>query len=284
MNRLALPHFSTFYRRLTILLVLLLLVAGCAPGTTPPPQPPVAGTTPATPALSSPQAVAALKKAQEAFNAAVQADQPTVAVPAASRQKYQEVVDTLKQEVLDQGNDSLKVSAYALLAFSQWRLGQYAQAVKTGEKGRQLYETAKLTSNPREYGMCLMVRGLAGASQTYQEYRHLQTSPTKEQAQNLTGRLEQAMRTIDSGNTYWGRQDDVALYANLWQLALVDAAVRIWTSGLPREVAQPEVCRWLGRAEQVFAKFPNPPYHWQDLALTYKSKFEKKKKAECQGR
>ena len=186
--------------------------------------------------------MAALKKAQAAFNTAVQGDQPTVAVPATSRQKYQEVVGTLKPEVLAQGNNSLKVSAYALLAFSQWRLGEYAQAVKTGEKGRQLYETAKLATNPREYGMCLMVRGLAGASQTYQEYRHLQTALTKEQAQDFTGRLEQDRRTIDSGNTYWDRQQDVALYANLWQLALVDAAVRIWTSGLPPEVAKPEVC------------------------------------------
>jgi hypothetical protein len=103
-------------------------------------------------------------------------------------------------------------------------------------------------------------------------------------AQNLTGRLEQAMRTIDSGNIYLERREDVALYANLWQLALVDSAVRIWTSGLPRQVSQPEVCRWLGRAEPVLAKFPDTAYQWQNLTLIYKNKFEKKKQAECQGR
>ena len=107
---------------------------------------------------------------------------------------------------------------------------------------------------------------------------------TKELAQNLSRRIEQAMRAIDSGNAYFNQQEDIAVYANLWQLALVDAAVRIWTSGLPREVSRPEVCRWLGRADLVFGKFPNDVYRWRNLTDTYKNKFEQKKKAECQGR
>lgn len=43
--------------------------------------------------------------------------------------------------------------------------------------------------------MCLMVGGLSAASQTYKEYENLQAPITKELAQNLTGRLEQAMRS-----------------------------------------------------------------------------------------
>jgi hypothetical protein len=63
-----------------------------------------------------------------------------------------------------------------------------------------------------------------------------------------------------------------------------NAAVRIWTSGLSREVSRPEVCRWLDRADPVFAKFSNAIYSWRNLTDTYKNKFEQKKKAECQGR
>jgi hypothetical protein len=129
-----------------------------------------------------------------------------------------------------------------------------------------------------------MVGGLCAASQAYKEYLNLQTSPTQEVAQNLTGRLEQAMRTIDSGNMYLNKLEPIAVYANLWQLALVDSAVRIWTSGLPRQVWQPEVCRWLNRAEPVLAKFPETGNPWQSITLDYKKKFEKQKQAECQGR
>lgn len=190
----------------------------------------------------------------------------------------------VEKEVLGQDNPSVNVSAYALLAFSQWRLDNFGKAMEAGEKGRRLFETAKLATNRRDYGMCLMVGGLGTASQAYKEYLSLQASPTQGVAQELTGRLEQAMRTIDSGNTYLDRQEPIAVYANLWQLALVDSAVRIWTSGLPRQVSQPEVCRWLGRAEPVLAKIPETGNPWQSITLNYKNKFEKKKQAECQGR
>jgi hypothetical protein len=279
MIRRPLSHPSHFYRGLSVLLLLLLLVTGCPQATGPgtaitPPPPPIPGI----------GAVASLENAQNLFNEAVRSDQPTVDVPAVSLQKYQQVVDTVEKEVLGKVKKPLEVGAYALLAFSQWRRENYAKAMEAGNRGRQLFETEKPDTNRRDYGMCLMVGGLCAASQAYKEYENLQAPMTKELAQNLTGRLEQAMRAIDSGNAYWDRLDDIAVYANLWQLALVDAAVRIWTSGLPREVSQPEVCRWLGRAEPVLAKFPDTTYRWQNLTVTYKNKFEQKKKAECQGR
>jgi len=278
MIRRPFSHSTPFYRGLSALLLILLLVAGCPlPG--PAPQP-----GPQPEPKPSLQGGISLKKSQDLFNEAVKTDQPTVNVPAASRQKYQQVVDTLEKEVLGKVNKSLEVNAYALQAFSQWRLGNYAKAMEAGDRGRQVFETEKMPGNRRDYGMCLIVGGLCAASQTYKEYENLQAPVTKELAQNLTGRLEQAMRAIDSGNAYLDRQEDIAVYANLWQLALVDAAVRIWTSGLPRQVSRPEVCRWLGRADSVFAKFPNAAYHWRNLTETYKKKFEQKKKAECQGR
>jgi hypothetical protein len=288
MIRRPLSHPTPCYRGLSVLLLLLLLVVGCATtdGTKPSTGQQVT-TPPITPQVlaSSPAAVPSLKKAQDLFNEAVKSDQPTaVNVPAASRQKYQQVVDTVEKEVLGRADASVNVSAYALLAFSQWRLDNFGKAMEAGEKGRRLFETAKLATNRRDYGMCLIVGGLCTASQAYKDYHSLQTSPTQEVAQNLTGRLEQAMRTLDSGNTYLDKQEPIAVYANLWQLALVDSAVRIWTSGLPPEVSQPEVCRWLSRAEPVFAKFPETGNPWQSITLDYKKKFEKKKQAECQGR
>jgi hypothetical protein len=42
------------------------------------------------------------------------------------------------------------------------------------------------------------------------------------------------MQVIDSGNLYLNARTHRG-YANLWQLALVDIAVRIW-AGLPKEV------------------------------------------------
>jgi hypothetical protein len=284
MIRCPLSHPTSVGRALRVLLLLLMIVGCTTTGGIGPQTAQQTGsqvTTPPPPA-SSPAAVLSLKQAQDLFNDAVKADQPTVNAPAAARQKYQQVVDLVEQKVLNQVDDSGKVSAYALVAFSQWRLGDYAKAMQAGEAGRHLYEATKLATNRRDYGMLLMVGGLSAASQTYQAYLNLQAAPTREQAQKLTGDLEQAMRAIDSGNLYLERQEPVTMYANLWQLALVDAAVRIWT-GLPKEVSQPEVCRWLGRAEPVLAKIPATGNPWQNLTVTYKNKFEQKKKAECQG-
>ncbi len=285
MIRHPLPHPALFYRPLSVLLLFLLLIVGCntTGGTgsqtvqqtssqvvAPPPPP------------SIPAPVLSLKQAQDLFNDAVRSDQPTVNTSSAARQKYQQVVELVEQKVLKQADDSGKVSAYALIAFSQWRLGNYARAMQAGEAGRHLYETTKLDSNRRDYGMLLLAGGLSVASQTYQVYLNLQVAPTQEQAQKLTGSLEQAMRAIDSGNLYVGPQEPITIYADLWQLALVDAAVRIWT-GLPKEVSQPEVCRWLGRAEPVLAKIPATGNPWQNLTVTYKNKFAQKKKADCPG-
>jgi hypothetical protein len=278
MTRRPLSHPAHFYRGLGFLLLLLLLAAGCASSAGPGRQP---GPSPGL--IPQVEAAPSLKEAQQLFNEAGGLDQPALDIPAASLEKYKQVVDTIETKVLGKAAKPLEVNAYALLAFSQWRLRAYAKAMEAGSKGRQIYETGNLSTNLRDYGMCLMVGGLCLASQTYQEYKNLPGPPTKDQAQNLTGRLQQAMQAIDSVNSHVDRREDIAVYANQWQLALVDAAVRIWTSGLPREVWQPEVCRWLKRAEPVLAKFPDTAYARQSLTLTYKNKFERLKKAECGG-
>ncbi len=278
MTRRHLFHPVSFYQGLSALLILFLLITGCATVSTEVGKP----VKPPTPIR--PEAVRSLEKAQNLFNEAVRSDQPTVDVPAAALQKYQKVVNQVEKDVLGKVDKPLKMNAYALLAFSQWRLGNYEKAMKAGDKGSRLYdETQKLSTNRRDYGMCLMVGGLCLASQTYKEYKDRQGPTTKALAQKLTGQLEQARRAIDSGSTQMDRREDIAVYANLWQLALVDNAVRIWTTGLTREVWQPEVCRWLDRAKPVFAKFPDTAYPWQNRTVTYKNKFEQLKKKYCQG-
>lgn len=271
-------HFrpASVYPILSVMLLLLIPVMGC------PPKP--VGVEPG-PAPGKTDAVRALEQAQEFFNAAGGLEQPAIGVSVASRQKLQQVVDLVEKEVLGRVKKDLEMNAYALLAFSQWRLGNYGQAMEAGNRGRQLYETQNLATNRREYGMCLIVGGLCLASQTYQEFENLPGPPTQQQRLNLTGRLRQAMQDLDAVNTRLDRGEDIVVYANQWQLAVVDAAVRIWTAeGLAREVWQPEVCRWLERAGPVFAKFPASPYSRENITLTYKNKFDRRQKEYCRGR
>jgi hypothetical protein len=268
-RRLFLP--KTFvYQGLSALLIFAVLAVGCFPknGVVGPGK----------------EGVASLEKAQNLFNEAGGLDRPAIEVPAASLQKNQQVVNIIEQEVLGKVNKPLEVKAYALLAFSQWRLGNYDKAMDAGNRGRQLYETQNLTTPPREYGMCLIVGGLCLTSQTYKEFENLQGPPSKELRRSLAARLEQARQSIDAINSRLDPRDDIVIYANQWQLAIIDAAVRIWTSeGLTREVWQPEVCRWLSLAGQVFAKFPASPYPQENTTRIYKNKFERRQKEYCQG-
>jgi len=258
---------SPLYQGLSALIILLILGAGCFPKKV------VVG-----------EGVSSLEKAQSLFNEAGGVDRPSVEVPAASLQKYQQVVNTIEQEVLGKVNKPLEVKAFALLAFSQWRLGNYDKAMDAANRGRQLYETQNLTTTPREYGMCLIVGGLCLTTQTYKEFENLQGPPSKELRQSLTARLEQARQSIDAINSKLDPREDIVVYANQWQLAIIDAAIRIWTSeGLTREVWQTDVCRWLSRADPVFAKFPATPYPQQNTTRTYKNKFERRQKEYCQG-
>jgi hypothetical protein len=275
MIRRPLSHPRPFYQGLSVLLLLLLLVTGC-------PQATGTGTTIKPPIPPVPGPVGSLQQAQKIFDEAVQSDQPTVEVPAAARAKYQQVVEIVETDLQGKVSQPLEVNAYALLAFSQWRLGNYARAMTAEATGRQLYEKNKLTTNKRDYGMLLIVGGLSAAAQTYKDYRNSQTAITKERARELTGKLEMDMRDIDSSDRYLGRQEPIMVYAHLWQLALVDAAVRIWT-GLPKEVSRPQVCHWLDRAEPVFAKIPETGNPWQNLTMVYKNKFAQKKQADCRG-
>ena len=255
---------------LIALLLLLILVTGC-------PTKPVRVVEPAGGAAS-------LEKAQTIFNEAGALDQPSVAVPAAALQKFQQVVDIIEKEVLGKVKKPLEMNAYALLAFSQWRLGNYAKAMEAGNRGRQLYETEKLTTNRRDYGMCLIAGGLCEFSQTYKEFENLQGPPSRELRQSLAGRMEQAMRSINAINGQLDPREDIVVYANQWQLGIIDAVINIWMSeGLTQEAWQPEVCRWLGRADPVFAKFPATPYPRENTTLTYKKEFERLKKKYCPG-
>lgn len=280
MTRRPISYSTSFSWSLCALLLLLWLGTGCPPR----PGPGKPADVEITPPIVASEAVRSLEKAQKLFNESGGMDRPSTEVPAASLQKYQQVVDIVEKEVLGKVNKPLEMNAYVLLAFSQWRLGNSAKAMEAGNLGRQLYEMQKLATNRRDYGMCLIVGGLCLATQTYKEYERLQGPPTKEQRQSLTGRLQQALQAIDPINNQLDRQEDIVVYANQWQLAIIDAAARIWTSeGLTQEVWQPEVCRWLNRAEPVLAKFPAASYPQENTTRTYKNKFERQKRAYCQG-
>ena len=266
---------------LSALLLLLLLFLGCPRTITTRPEKPEVKP---TPPIITPEAVRSLGEAQKLFNEAGGLDQPSTEVPTASLQKYQQVVDIVEKEILGRVDKPLEMNAYALLAFSQWRLGNYAKAMEAGNSGRKLHEAQQLSTNRRDYGMCLMVGGLCLVSQTIKEFDSLQDSPTREQRQSFTGRLQQALQAINPINNQLDRREDIVVYANQWQLAIIDAALRIWTSeGLTQEVWQPEVCRWLDRAEPVFAQFPSTYYPQENTTRTYKNKFKRQKQVYCQG-
>ena len=76
-----------------------------------------------------------LDEAQKLFNAAGGSDQPALKRPGCVPEKYKQVVDTVEKKVLGQVAKPLEVNAYALLAFSQWRLRAYAKAMEAGAKG-----------------------------------------------------------------------------------------------------------------------------------------------------
>ena len=248
----------------------LLLVMGC---------PKDIGITPPKPVVGD---AAALQKAQNLFNEAGGLDRPSIDIPPGAGAKYQQVADIIEKDVLGKVMQDLEVTAYALLSFSRWRLGNYAGAIEAGAKGRRLYEVQKLTTNVRDYGMCLIVGGLCLASQTHQEFKSHRGPLTKEVARGLTDKLARAMNDINAINSRLDRREDIVIYANQWQLAIIDQAVHIWTS-LPRDVSREETCNWLARSDGVLAKFHPPPYTNQDFTIRLKEKFEAKKKQLCQG-
>jgi hypothetical protein len=263
--------------------LIFLLVCGCTTAQVTPTQEQQSQTPKATQPgiVQSSAALASLKDAQDTFMEAVRSDGRKIKASGPSLQQYQQVVDVVQHKVLGQVGKPQEVGAYAILAFSQWRLGHCAPAMEAANKGRQIYESESLVTNPRDYAMLLMVGGLCAGSQAYNEFISLKGRLTQETARSLTERLAQALRAIDSGDRQMDRGSDIAIYTHQWELALVDAAVRIWTSGLPHEVWQPEVCNWLGRADRVLAKFPATPYPSESITLDYKKKFAELKAAEC---
>ena len=247
---------------LSLLLVALLGLAGCQtlPTTGPPPT-----VGPITEVAGG----VALQKAQNDFDEASKQMISGEKIPAEARAKYQRVVDTVEKQVLPQvTRDDLKVTAYALDAFSRWQLADYIGAMNTAEKGRNLCKGA--ATNPRDCAMLQMVEGLVVASQAYEKYNN-PPPPTmsQEQMKDFANRMEAALHGINAINGALDPKDPLSIFANQWQLMIIRKATDAWYTYFRKDAAvwKPEVLKWLSRADQVLKKFPAPPYINQDRTL-----------------
>jgi hypothetical protein len=265
---------------LVLLLVLGLALSGCQTGsTTVPVSPPLASS--ASGSISAVPGAQALKEAQNEFIAAsklVKPGETGAKLPAEARAKYQRVVDIVESQVLIQvTRDDLKVTAYALDAFSKWQLGNNVGAINTADQGKKLCRSA--ATNPRDCAMLQMDGGLVVASQTYEKYKDA-PNMSREEVKNFANRMEAALNEIDEVNRMGDQQDPITIYANQWQLMIIREVTNFWYTYFHQDDAvwKPEVLKWLKRADQVVQKFPEAPYPNQDLTLRLKEEFDRLKK------
>lgn len=264
---------------LVLLLALLLALTGCSTGSSKTPA-----STPSTP-VPIPGAAGsdlALTEAQKEFNEAAQLLKPGGTISAEARAKYLHVVDLIEHQVLPQGkSDALKVTGYALDAFSRWQLGDNMAAIEAANQGKKL--CAGAATNPRDCAMLQMDGGLVVASQAYEKYRNAPTM-SREEVKDFAYRMEAALNEIDRVNSWGDRQDPITIYANLWQLMIIREATNFWYTYFRQDAAvwKPEVLKWLKRADQVAKKFPEAPYPNQDITLRLMGEFNRlKEKAEA---
>ena len=276
---------SAFFRSsgplsLVLVLICLLALAGCPPV----PKPDTRTDTDITRTTGPLDQVAgakALKEAQNTFDEASKQVKSGEKVPAEARAKYQQVVDIVEKRVLPQvSRDDLKVTAYALEAFSKWKLDDYIGAQNTAEKGKKLCGGA--AANPRDCAMLQMVAGLVVASQAYDKYKDA-PKMSLEEMKGFANRMEAALQEINAVNRTSDPRDSITIYANQWQLLIIRQATNFWYTYFRKEAAvwKPEVLKWLSRADQVGKKFPAPPYLNQERTLKLQEEFGRlKKKAE----
>jgi hypothetical protein len=221
-----------------------------------------------------------LRDVQDQFNQANQIhSQSTSAntLTAEQEKAFRQIAQKIEKEQLKSvERDDLKVAAYAIDAFSKWRLKEFAAAKSTAEKGLDIYERAGLTSNQRDLGMLLITGGLADYSQTFLDYQKwLSDNPhdflPKNDAMAFSNRIAAAMQKIDAVNRPdKGLQQDVAIviYANQQQLLAITSIIDIW--GQVRDSADRKgpVCQWTTKAKTlVQERFP-PTDDYPGKALT----------------
>lgn len=220
-----------------------------------------------------------LQKAQDTFNAAYQGQ----AAGAPQQAKYQQTVDQVEQKVLPcLTRDDLKVQAYAMDAYAKWSLGKYTEAIADAQKGQDLYERAGKVTNPRDYGMLLIVPGYAIYSQTYDRYqaRRQQGFLSKEEAQKFTQEMAKALQQIDTVNAKLNQNDEIVIRANQEQLRIVRQIMHMWDTDVKdRKEGEPQVRLWAAKADDIARKFPAGDYPNKTETQSLLKKIDSLKKA-----
>ncbi len=211
-----------------------------------------------------------LREVQDEFNQANQI-QPQPPGPndltAEQEAAFRNIVEKIEKDQLKSvERDDLKVSAYAIDAFSKWRLKEFIAAKVTAEKGLDIYERAGLKSNQRDYGMLLITGGLADYSQAFRDYLawlrdHPRDFLPETDAAAFSNRIADAMGKIDTINRPdKGLKPDapIVIYANQQLLLAITGILDIW--GHVREFSDQKdpVCHWTAEAETwVQERFPS---------------------------
>jgi hypothetical protein len=219
-----------------------------------------------------------LQKAQDMFNAAYQG-QAAGAASAPQQAKYQQVIDQVEQKTLPcLTRDDLKVQAYAMEAYAKFSLGKYTEAIADAQKGQDLYERAGKVTNPRDYGLLLIVPGYAIYSQTYDRYqeRRKQGFLSKEEAQKFTQDMAKALQQIDTVNAKLDKNDEMVILAN----QIVRQIMLMWDTDVKdRKEAEPQVRLWAAKADDIARKFPAGDYPFKSETQSLLKKIDSLKKA-----
>jgi len=231
-----------------------------------------------------PPCIDQLKKAQDQFNAAYQEQPSDEQAASQQKAKFQQIVEQVDKNTLLclKDRDDLKVQAYAIDAFAKWGLRRYTDAMADAQKGQDLYEKAGKITNPRDYGMLLIVPGYAMHSQAHEEYeaRLKQGYMTMAEAKQFDRKIANALDKIDTINNKLSNNEEVVIRANQEQLRIVIDAIDMWSVGIKdRNDWEPEVRRWLARAEEIAKKFPSGDYSFKARTEELLKKIENIKKS-----
>jgi hypothetical protein len=211
-----------------------------------------------------------IKDVQDDFNQVSQslfkASDPNT-LTAEQERAYRQIIQKIEKEQLKSvKRDDLKVVAYAIDAFSKWRIKDYADAKATAEKGLDIYARANLKSNPREYGMLLITGGLVDYSETFWDYQkwlgnHPNAFLPKNEAAELDDRIGAAIKKIDGVNRpEKGLKSDtpIVVYANQQQLRAITTILDIWGQIRNFDDQKDPVCRWTAQANALVQdRFPS---------------------------
>lgn len=211
-----------------------------------------------------------LRNVQDEFNRInatfFQAGNPNT-LTADQESAYRRIVQKIENEKLKSvDRDDLKVVAYAIDSFSNWRLKNYAAAKAAAEKGLDVFARTGLQSNWRDYGMLVITGGLSGYSETFWDYQNwLREHPndflTVNDAAAYTDRMAAAIKKIDAVNQPekgLTSDDPIVLYANQQQLRVITGILDIWGNVRDDEDQKGPVCHWTKRARiLVQERFPS---------------------------